>query len=165
MKLIYLCGPVTGTENAVHLFSKVEQKIKNAAARSNIEIHVVNPMRLCESSLSWHKAMRRCVSNLSQCDGIALLNGWQNSKGALLEIKLAQDLHIPVVFIETGERDYLTDLFEAAPESLRYFNDSLTRYYNKGIDESIAECRAEAELVNRYLDPYGFEYIEITEGK
>ena len=164
MKTIYLCGPVTGTEQAEYFFDKTEKKIKSAAKNSGIEINTVNPTRSCEPSDDWFKAMKRCVRLMATCDGIALLNGWQRSKGASLELKLAQDLHIPVVYAEPPLDD-LSGLFTAAPETLQYFNARLVQFHNEGVEESVAENRAIAELANRYLDPYGFEYIEIHEGE
>ena len=57
----------------------------------------------------------------------------------------------------------MNELFISAPETLRYFNARLARLQREGTEESVAEERAAAELANRYLDPYGFEYIEIRE--
>jgi len=165
INIVYVCGPVTGRkhqETASH-FLAAEKRIRDD---SNKLIEVVNPIRLCKPDAEWHKAMRICVRWLSMCDGIALLQGWQRSKNATLELKLAQDLRIPVVYVEPP-LDYLglSELFTAAPETLRYYNARLTRFYDEGTEEALAEKRATAELANRYLDPYGFEYIEIHEGE
>jgi len=71
-----------------------------------------------------------------------------------------------VVYIEpNADYDYLPDIFAAAPETLRYYNACLLRHQKKGIDEKLAKNTAVAELSNRYLDPYGFEYISIEEGE
>jgi hypothetical protein len=164
MSNIYLCGPVTGNGQAVHSFKSVEEKIWNAAQNSGITIYTYNPVRICPPGFTWHLAMRVCVGELVRCHGIALLQGWQRSKGAALELKLAQDLHIPVVYAEPPF-DYLdmSALFTAAPETLRYYNARLVQFHREGVEESLAEDRAAAELANRYLDPYGFEYIDIGE--
>ena len=161
MKLIYLCGHVTGTEQANIFFERAEQKIKSAAKNNKIEIHISNPMRFCEPKLDWHKAMRACIQRLMMCDGIALLQGWQNSKGANIELKLASDLHIPVVYIEPPLQDRdIPDVFKLAPETARYCDARFDQFCNEGIEESLAEDRAMVETANRYLDPYGFEYKE-----
>lgn len=167
MKHIYLCGPVSGRglKEAAEHFSRVENRIRSAANKGNIlAVHTSNPTRFCPPVLEWHKAMRVCICEMVRCGGIALLKGWQKSKGAALELKLAQDLRIPVVFIETPvDQIDLTELFTAAPETLRYYNARLTQFHNEGLLESLAEERALAELANRYLDPYGFEYIEVSQ--
>jgi len=80
MKHIYLCGPVTGRkpQEAVKHFSGIERMIRERTSReaSNEQAGIVNPMILCEPDMNWHKAMRRCVSELAKCGGIALLQGW-----------------------------------------------------------------------------------------
>jgi len=165
MQHIYLCGPVTGRkpqETARH-FDGIEKKIREAF---NNAIGIVNPIKLCAPDMDWHKAMKVCVSELAKCTGLALLQGWQRSKGAALELKLAQDLHIPVVFVEQPV-DYisLNELFISAQETLRFYNARLSEFYNKGMEETLAENHAALELTNRYLYPYGFEYIEVKEGE
>ncbi|MDR0301516.1 MAG: DUF4406 domain-containing protein [Treponema sp.] len=160
MKHIYLCGPVTGQkrQEAANHFAAVEKKIRDGVSEP---VFTSNPMRFCPPELDWYGAMKTCVGEMVRCHGIALLQGWQRSKGATLELKLAQDLQIPVVYIEPP-LDYLdlSELFTAAPETLRYYNARLTQFHNEGVEESLAENRAIVELTHRYLDPYGFEYIE-----
>jgi hypothetical protein len=166
MKRIYLCGPVTERKRheATNRFATVREKIiRNSSDKPML---ISDPMRFCPPDIDWHKAMRVCVGELVRCDGVALLHGWQKSAGAAIEIKLAQNLHIPIVYIEPPiDSLNLTELFTAAPETLRYYNACITKLHNEGAEESLAENRAVAELSNRYLDPYGFEYIEIEEGE
>jgi len=166
MKYIYISGPVSGRKwvNACYQFHANERRIRAAARESKIEIGIYSPVNFCLPSFSWQTAMRACVRELCQCHGIAMLQGWQKSKGAAIELKLAQELHIPVVYIEppAGFMD-INELFIAAPETLRYYNARLSQFHREGVEESLAENRAAVELANRYLDPYGFEYIEISE--
>jgi hypothetical protein len=165
MKNIYLCGPVTGRprQEAYGHFSTVEEFILGRAGAGNIQIRALNPMRFCPPEIDWVGAMKLCVRTLTRCHGIALLQGWQRSKGATLELKLAQDLQIPVVYIEPPVNSLdLDELFTASPEALRYYNARLTQFHLEGAGERIAEDRAVAELSNRYLDPYGFEHISIS---
>jgi hypothetical protein len=166
MKHIYLCGPVSGRtrEEFTAHFIRIEQEIRNRANVGTVQVCTSNPVRFCPPEFDWHQAMRTCIGELVRCGGIALLQGWQRSKGATLELKLAQDLHIPVVYVEPPT-DYLglSNLFTAVPEALRYYNARLSRFQQEGIFESLAENRAIVELSNRYLDPYGFEYIDNTQ--
>jgi len=166
IKEIYVCGPVTGRpwiEAAEH-FDMNERRIRAAAFENELKIETRNPTSFCHPAVDWNMAMRRCVKELLDCDGIALLQGWQHSRGAKLELSLAQNCKIPVVYIEppAGPRD-LTEVFIASPETLRYYNARLARFRQEGVEESPAEERAAAELANRYLDPYGFEYIDSRE--
>jgi len=166
IKDIYVCGPVTGRpwiEAAEH-FDANERRIIATVFENKMKIATRNPTSFCRPDVEWPGAMRRCVKELLDCDGIALLQRWQFSRGAKLELSLAQDCKIPVVYIEppAGPRD-LSEVFIAAPETLRYYNARLARFRQEGVEESIAEERAAAELANRYLDPYGFEYIDSRE--
>ena len=168
-KSIYIAGPVTGRpwKEAAAQFSAAEKRIRAAAAAgSKTEIFTINPMDFCSPDDSWQQAMRICVGEMVRCGGIALLQGWQRSRGATLELKLAQDIHIPVVYVEPP-LDFigLSELFTAAQETLRYYNARLSQFQREGVEELLAEDRAIAELANRYLDPHGFEYIEISEGE
>jgi hypothetical protein len=158
---IYLCGPVSKGPRAEAFaqFQDVEQESRRRANDAKVQIWTDNPMRFCPASHEWHEAMRVCVGELVRCDGIALLQGWQESKGAALELRLSQDLQIPVVYIEPPfDHEYPYEVFSAAPETARYYNDRLSQFEKEGAEESIAE-RAAAELSDRYLDPHGFEYI------
>ena len=166
IKEIYVCGPVTGRpwiEVAEH-FDANERRIIVAAFENKIKIAARNPTSFCQPDLEWHRAIRRCVRELLDCNGIALLQGWQFSRGAKLELSLAQSLKIPVVYIEppAGPED-LAEVFIAAPETIRYYNARQSQLRQEGVEESLAEERAAAEMANRYLDPYGFEYIDPRE--
>jgi hypothetical protein len=165
MKNIYLCGPVSRRplkEVAPHFFT-VEQEIRRKIHLNNVWADVSNPVRFCQPDLEWHEAMKRCIGQLVQCDGVALLRGWQQSRGATLELKLAQEMNIPVVHVEPPiDHLDLGELFTAAPEALRYFNARLEQARRGGMEEAIAEKWAPVELSNRFLDPHGFEYINIT---
>jgi hypothetical protein len=168
MKHVYLCGPVSGRplkEVAPH-FYMVEEEIRRKARANYDGVYICtsNPMRFCPPDFGWHEAMRDCVGEMVRCGGIALLQGWQASRGAALELKLAQELRIPVVYVEPPiDSAHLTELFTAAPETARYYNARLLRFQQEGATESTAESRAAAELSNRYLDPHGFEYIGIEQ--
>jgi hypothetical protein len=69
-----------------------------------------------------------------------------------------------VVYVEPPiDANLYHTLDAAAPETIRYYNARLARFLAEGVEYSFAEARADAELVNRYLDPHGFEYISISE--
>jgi len=164
MKNIYICGPVSGRhyKEAEEHFNNNEERILYAAKNNEVDVSTTNPMRLCLPDTEWHHAMRICVRELTSCHGIALLQGWEFSKGAKTELWIARQLQIPVVYIEppAGPED-LSEVFISASEAFRYYDARLERFQNRDIDQTIAEERAAFELANRYLDPYGFEYIEL----
>lgn len=44
---------------------------------------------------SWADCLKRDIPELLKCDGVAVLYGWHNSKGAQLEIHVADALGMP----------------------------------------------------------------------
>lgn len=61
---------------------------------------VLNPIRLGEvPGWKWEDFMRRDIVALLQCNGIALLPGWERSRGALLEYQVALSLGYRIGFI------------------------------------------------------------------
>lgn len=92
-KTIYIAGKVTG------LLAKTVQ-VKFKKAQNELEekgFDVVNPVELINNpNEDWDVAMNKCIEALQLCDAIVLLPCWQDSKGACIEQKLAQDLEIPI---------------------------------------------------------------------
>jgi hypothetical protein len=167
MKQIYLAGPVSGRpreEYAVH-FARVESLVERRAFDEDLDVRARNPIRRCDIEIEdgspWHIYMRACIGNLVQCDGIGLLQGWEKSRGAILELNTAIDLKIPIVYIEPpldGLGFYVFFGHEPRHEIYHYYLQCMDRL--EAINPDAAKDRALAETANRYLDPYGFEYIE-----
>ena len=90
---IYLAGPMTGLPDLNY------PAFHWAAAQLRALGHEVlnpaeNPVPPCGS---WQGYMRLALAQLVQCECIALLPGWAESKGALIERKLAQVLGMHIV--------------------------------------------------------------------
>jgi hypothetical protein len=45
----------------------------------------------------WLEHMRADIKMLTDCDGVACLPGWENSRGAKVEVELARGLGLPVL--------------------------------------------------------------------
>ena len=166
MKRIYLSGPITGRpvdEFRLH-FATADATIRGLAAANGLEVNTYNPALISldnQNAPEWHDYMRACVRELSECDGIALLSGWGGSRESLVEIRLANDLHIPIVFFEPPINELDVVCMEGInPEIYRYWVKLVTRWARSTPDDDIATDRSLAEISNRYLDPHGFEYIE-----
>ena len=113
---LYLAGPMTGLPDlnfpAFH---------SEAARLRALGYDVVNPAEInggadelvvcakmtpAELKAHWRKCMRADIKQLMDCDGIALLPGWERSKGACLEkynavelgmiVELAEELNEPL---------------------------------------------------------------------
>jgi hypothetical protein len=167
MKTIYLAGPVSGRsekEYTLH-FYKAADEIRRRLQMEDLgqEVQVFNPVPSCKVKLEpgapWHACMRHCVSQLALCDGIGLLQGWRGSIGARFELDIAVRLKIPVVYVEPPVRcEDIATLFPC--DLARYYQLRYLQGVQDGFDETFAEDRALAETVHRYLDPYGFEYLD-----
>ena len=68
--------------------------------------NVINPVEISpDPHTPWAQCLRADVKALCECDGIALLDGWQYSDGAHLELNLAHRLQMHVLIardITTG---------------------------------------------------------------
>jgi nucleoside 2-deoxyribosyltransferase len=87
---IYLAGPMSGLPEENYPAFNAE-----AARLRAIGFHVENPAENPAQD-SWQAYMRQAVRQMMTCDAVALLPGWENSRGALIENGLAVGLGIPV---------------------------------------------------------------------
>lgn len=99
-KTVYISGPITGIENGnKQAFSNYEEKLKIQG------FNVINPHNLHteeeEKTFTWVQFMKSDIKALMDCDFVAVLNGWANSKGANVEVMLARTLNMPIVDAET----------------------------------------------------------------
>lgn len=114
MTRIYLSGPMSGiADNNFPAFHDWAARLRDQG------YDVVSPAEIEEAG-SWEMCLRADLRELCTCDAIALMPGWENSKGANLELHVAhrlgmQVLHLPLQFdlvqhlrrqMEFSERTY-----------------------------------------------------------
>ena len=93
MKRIYLSGPMTGLPELNFPAFNAE-----AARLRALGFEVVNPADLNpDPDTGWHECMRNDLKALLDCDALALLDGWQRSTGAHLEIHVAHRVGMEIV--------------------------------------------------------------------
>lgn len=91
---VYISGPITGLP-----YKEIEKAFNEAEVMLQEKgYEVVNPLNngLPRNS-TWREHMRAGLKLLLDCDVIYMLDGWDNSKGAEIELKLAFDLCIKAI--------------------------------------------------------------------
>lgn len=126
MKTFYLSGPMTGLADLNKAaFFEAEERLTTLGYR------VANPARMQgPEDASWEWWMRCALTQLLTCQAIVMLPGWENSRGAKLELFIAEQLGIAVYFwldgrlvssedLEWLQADRLnaTGSLQASPES------------------------------------------------
>lgn len=96
MKRVYVSGAMS--DIADHNFPAF-----NAAAAAELRAagyEVINPAELNpDTSMTWEECLRVDIRELCTCDAIALLPGWESSKGANLELHVAHRLGLEVMHL------------------------------------------------------------------
>jgi len=98
MKRIYIAGPMSGLPDLN--FPAFHREAANYRSQG---VDVVNPAEInAEDQTCWKSCMRADIRELVTCDSIAMLPGWEKSRGASLEHHIAKQLEMTVIYL-TGE--------------------------------------------------------------
>jgi hypothetical protein len=91
MKRIYIAGPMTGLPDFNYPAFNAE-----AARLRALGYHVENPAENKHpQDQTWEGYMRAALRQMLTCDAVAVLDGWASSKGATLELNVADEVGIP----------------------------------------------------------------------
>lgn len=95
MTRIYIAGPMTGYPElnfpAFH---------REAAHYRAMGYEVINPAEInSDPKAEWLDCMRADIKQLVDCDTVAMLPGWEWSKGARLEHYIANALGMKVIYV------------------------------------------------------------------
>jgi hypothetical protein len=95
-KRIYISGQITGLD--IRVAENAFEYMANKLALAGFE--AVNPMTVLpyDPKYTWHDYMAEDLKVLLYCDGILMLDNWTNSKGAKIELAVAQGLGLPVYY-------------------------------------------------------------------
>lgn len=94
MKRIYISGPMTGLPGKnFPAFNAEADRLRK------LGFDVVNPVDVNpdEATMSWTECLRNDLAALLTCDTLALLDGWQQSAGAHLEMHVAHRVGMEIV--------------------------------------------------------------------
>lgn len=95
MTCLYVAGPMSGLPDYNYpAFHAAAERLR--AAGYVVENPAENP-----PCADWTGYMRLSLVQISRADGIAVLDGWQMSRGASLEVHIAHALLLPVLPVES----------------------------------------------------------------
>lgn len=83
-KTVYIAGPVTNDPDYKWKFARAQSRLERRGYK------VVNPVVLAAAlpdTFTWKQIMEVCLAALSQVDEAYFLEGWEESKGAVLEFE------------------------------------------------------------------------------
>lgn len=107
-KRIYISGKITGTDDYMERFAEAERDLAKAG------YEVVNPAKLdlIMPKTATHKEyMDMCITLLEMCDYIYMLHGWEQSKGANMELCKAKELKMHIFYQPMDWRTKLLQVF------------------------------------------------------
>jgi len=96
-KVVYIAGKISGLDlnESKRRFSTVQKAFEKKGYK------VVNPHEVCQGlpdDSIWSDYMKECIINFLYVDEFYVLNNYETSKGAKLEILIAESLEIPVYY-------------------------------------------------------------------
>jgi hypothetical protein len=90
------------------LFNSETERLRRRGFRvlNPAEIDEMYQTRTMKAQPSWEWYMRKGIGMVLRADGIAVLPGWESSKGASLEVHIGDTLNLPVrtvdLWVEKG---------------------------------------------------------------
>ena len=97
----YISGPISSDPDYIKHFSEAESFLLGTGDTP------VSPSKLdcAEEGLvthSWNYFMRKALQMLCECEAIYMLEGYEKSRGARLELSVAKELDM-LIYFEKGE--------------------------------------------------------------
>lgn len=115
----YIAGPMSGYDDFNYpAFEKMMLELQRD------EVSVCSPHTIpwpeprLEGDALWKHMMRHALHMLLECEGIILLPGWVDSKGAMLEHQIAAQLKLPSYFADGKYIVEMRDTSRAKNESV-----------------------------------------------
>ena len=93
--IIYISGPISNSKGCETYFGGAEKYLRERGDDP------INPCKIKapkKSNDEWNYYMREAVKLLATAEKIYMLDGWEDSKGARIEHRLAGELNIPIVY-------------------------------------------------------------------
>lgn len=146
-KRVYISGPMAGIpEHNFPAFHAAAAELRAAG------YEVVNPAEIDRSGSSWEDCLRADLREMCTCDSIALLPGWEGSKGANLELHVAHRIGMRVMHMPQ-RFDLISHLRRQSAFSARTFGPGARV---EGVTDHIAkeliEVKASGGALSEWVD-------------
>ena len=100
--IVYLSGPITGTDDYKERFAAAEKTVKERFCKGELSYYIINPAEALipmeKMGASYEIIMECCLQLLRTADMIYMLKGWEHSKGARMELEAARSDGTMVVY-------------------------------------------------------------------
>ncbi len=94
---VYISGPMEGVENYEKNFKRAENDLTEAGYK------VVNPAEIDVEGMDREEILDMDLKLLGGCDGIYMLKGWRQSRGANREYGFAAGCHMEIMYEDVLE--------------------------------------------------------------
>ena len=101
VKTVYIAGPITGDPKYKSKFSAAADMLMK------LRYAVVNPVKMCWD-IRWnprYEVLAECFKAVAGVDRLALLPGWENSKGAKAELYVFKNTHDGNAYVIIMDKD------------------------------------------------------------
>jgi hypothetical protein len=92
---LYVSGRISGDPDYLSKFMDAVYELVKAGYED-----IINPCCYASADDDWNTAMRKTLSVMLTCGGVALLPDWEESRGAKIEARLAVNLGLEVKPLE-----------------------------------------------------------------
>lgn len=105
MTRIFLSGPITGMPNLnreAFLEEQAKLLVEGCDVFSPLSVPRLTDdmVEFMTTDRQWQYYMRQCIKALMSCQAVRFLPGWQNSRGACLEHKIAVALGMEITYVK-----------------------------------------------------------------
>jgi len=124
--VIYISGAITGTTDYMERFAAAEKRLSEAG------FVVINPAKVnsqLPKETDYTGYMKMSLTMLSLCNGIYMIDGWEDSRGAKIEYDYAKATGLEFV----GDND--VEIAEKWRKEVERWNAIMQRDENKGESE------------------------------
>ena len=101
--IVYISGPITGIEDLNKAAFSEAEKMLTKLGHDVVNPHTIPHPARSWAPLSWEEYMRDDIKELMNCEMVYALSGWETSKGARLEVHIAIELGMRIMFQDKKE--------------------------------------------------------------